>query len=227
MSIVDRMQRVLVIAPHPDDEILGVGGTMARLAAAGRDVEVAIVTRGAPPRFSAADVARVAAEAATAHALVGVRRTHWLDFPAAALDQVPHADLNAAIGALVADVAPDTLFVPFIGDVHLDHQLVFNAAMVAARPRDGNCPQRVLAYETLSETNWYAPGITPTFAPNVHIGIADQLETKLAAFAAFASQVQAFPAERSPEALRALAMLRGATVGHAAAEAFMLIREVG
>lgn len=219
MSLIDRIQRALVIAPHPDDEILGVGGTTARLAAMGRDVQVAIVTTGVPPRFAANDVARVAAETVAAHLQVGISHTQQLGLPAAALDTVPHADLNQAIGAVVASVQPDTLFVPFLGDVHLDHQLVFNSAMVTARPCAGAYPARVLAYETLSETNWYAPGLTPIFAPNVYVDIAAHLETKLAAFASFASQVREFPSERSPDALRALAMLRGATVNRAAAEA--------
>ena len=116
---------------------------------------------------------------------------------------------------------------PFPGDIHRDHQLVFEAAMVAARPAGPVYPLRILAYETLSETNWNAPFLTPAFTPNVFIDIAETLETKLAAFAAFASQVRAFPAERSVEALSALARLRGATVHRAAAEAFVLVREVG
>lgn len=218
--------RVLVIAPHPDDEVLGCGGTLARLAEAGSHVEVAIVTRGKPPRYDPAGVEKVRAEAAAAHALLGVRTTHYLDLPAAELDCVPHADLNAAIGALVNAAMPDTIFVPFVGDIHLDHQLVFRSTMVAARPRQASYPRTILAYETLSETNWSAPYVEPVFAPTVYVDITSTLERKLAAFAAYESQSCAFPNERSPEAIRALAALRGATVHRHAAEAFVLIREV-
>lgn len=218
--------RVLVIAPHPDDEVLGCGGTMARLAASGARVEVAIVTEGKPPRYERTSVEKVRAEAAAAHALLGVATTHHLDLPAAELDGVPHADLNAKIGALVDATMPDTIFVPFVGDIHLDHQLVFRSTMVAARPRRATYPRTILAYETLSETNWSAPYIEPVFVPTVYVDIAATMDRKLAAFAAYVSQCRAFPDERSPEAIQALATLRGATVHRLAAEAFVLVREV-
>lgn len=218
--------RVLVIAPHPDDEVLGCGGTMARLAELGSRVEVAIVTEGKAPRYERAGVEKVRVEAAAAHALLGVSATHYLDFPAAELDGVPHADLNAGIGGLIDSLMPDTLFLPFIGDIHLDHQLVFRSAMVAARPRQARYPRTIFAYETLSETNWSAPYLEPGFAPTVYVDIASTLDRKLAAFAAFQSQCCVFPNERSPEAIRALATLRGATVHRLAAEAFVLVREV-
>ncbi|WP_343517619.1 PIG-L deacetylase family protein [Sphingomonas sp.] len=220
------MGTVLVVAPHPDDEVLGCGGTIARLAADGHDVHVAIVTRGAAPRYREADVERVRQEAAAAHALLGVARTHYLDHPAAELDRVPHAELNAAMGALFGEVEPDTLFLPFVGDIHLDHQLVFRSALVAARPHSWAYPTKIYTYETLSETNWSAPHVEPSFVPNVFIDIHETLERKLDAFACYRSQCRTFPNERSPEALRALATLRGATVHRQAAEAFLLIREI-
>jgi LmbE family N-acetylglucosaminyl deacetylase len=220
------MGTVLVVAPHPDDEILGCGGTIARLTAAGHDVHVAIATRGAPPRYREQDVERVRREAAAAHALLGIARTHHLDHPAAELDRIPHAELNATMEALFETVKPDTVFLPFVGDIHLDHQLIFRSVLVAARPRDWTYPVRLYAYETLSETNWSAPYVEPCFAPTVFIDIDETLERKLDAFACYQSQCRAFPNERSHEALRALATLRGATVHRRAAEAFLLIREV-
>lgn len=225
--MLEQVRTALVIAPHPDDEVLGVGGTIARLSAQGAEVHVAIVTRGEPPRFSAEYTENVRAECAAAHRRLGVARTHYLDFPAAELDRIGHAELNARIGELVAEVAPDTLFVPFIGDIHLDHQLVFTSALVASRPRQAGVPVRILAYETLSETNWWAPGITPAFVPNVFVDIANTIETKIEAFREFHSQVKAVPDERSPEVIRALALVRGATVYRHAAEAFMLVRQIG
>lgn len=218
--------RVLVIAPHPDDEILGCGGTLARLASEGHEVHVAVATRGSPPAFSEESVARVAAEMKSAHAQIGIAKTHQLDFPAAALDTVPASELNAAIGQLVAEVRPDTLLLPFVGDIHGDHQLAFLAAMVAARPRNDWAPHRICCYETLSETNWYAPPVTPAFVPNFYVDISGHLETKLRAFQTFESQVRPFPEERSVEAIEALARFRGSTVYLKAAEAFMLVREI-
>ncbi|KRA83614.1 PIG-L deacetylase family protein [Altererythrobacter sp. Root672] len=226
MGELKHLGRVLVIAPHPDDEILGCGGTMARLAAEGHDVHVAIATQGYPPAFSEESVAQVRREMTNAHEIVRVTKTHVLDLPAAALDQVPASELNARLGRLVEEVEPDTLFLPFVGDIHGDHQLIFLASMVAARPRHDKAPSRIFCYETLSETNWYAAPITPAFVPNVFVDIADTLQVKLDAFAAFESQVRRFPEERSIEAIEALARVRGAAVHLRAAEGFMLIREI-
>lgn len=226
MTLADRFGATLVLAPHPDDEVLGCGGTIARLVAEGAQVDVAIVTRGMPPAYSDAQVAEVRTEAAAAHELLGVAATHYLDLPAAGLDQVPQAEVNKAVSALVGRVRPATLLVPFVGDIHADHQIVFNAAMVAARPAGGFRPDRVLAYETLSESNWAAPYLSPAFAPNVFLDIAGYLDAKIAAFCCYASQVRPFPNERSVESLRALAALRGSCVNLHAAEAFVLLREI-
>lgn len=226
MTMINTIQRAMVIAPHPDDEVLGCGGTIARLGAMGRHVEVVVATRGKPPRFDAAQVERVQAEAKRAHAVLGVTRTHLLDFEAAALDRVPRAELNAGIAAIVAESRPDTLFLPFPADLHFDHGLIFEAAMVAARPVGSHYPARILAYETVSETNWAAPYLTPAFQPHVFVDISNYLDRKIEAFGCFESQVRASPNERSFETLRALAQVRGSCVSRRAAEAFVLIREV-
>lgn len=216
--------RTLIIAPHPDDEVLGAGGTMARIAQSGQDVYVVVVTTGKPPAYDAESVARVRAEAAQAHKILGVKETRWLDLPAAQLTEVANAQLNSAIRSVVVDVAPQTVFAPFPGDIHIDHQLVFLSTLVASRPHQAEFPKTLLAYETLSETNWNAPYITPPFVPNLFLDIETTLDKKLAAMRAFSSQLRAAPHERSLEALQALATLRGATVHRRAAEAFVLVR---
>ena len=219
-------QRVLVIAPHPDDEVLGAGGTIARLASKGAEVHVAVVTRGYPPAYSEAEEEQCRREAREAHALLGVSETTFLCFPAADLDSVPHRDLNAGLAEVLHTVKPDVLFVPFNGDVHLDHQRVFSSALVAARPNGGPSPRTIYAYETLSETNWGAPYLMPAFTPQVYVDIGSHLDVKISAMRAYASQIKPFPHERSADALRALATLRGSTVGCHAAEAFVLIRQM-
>ncbi|MCJ1960693.1 PIG-L deacetylase family protein [Novosphingobium mangrovi (ex Hu et al. 2023)] len=218
--------KVLVVAPHPDDEILGCGGTMARLVQEGHEVEVCLVTRGRPPAFDEEGVARVMAEMEQAHAHLGVSRVHRLDFPAARLDTVPAWQINRAIGEVVEEVAPDTLFLPFVGDIHLDHQIAFLGAMVAARPRNAGVPKRILCYETLSETNWLAAPVTPAFVPNCYIDIGATLQRKLDAFALFESQLKPFPDERSLKTIESLAVVRGSTVFAQAAEAFVVVRQI-
>ncbi len=177
--------RTLVIAPHADDEVLGAGGTVARLASEGADVRIAIVTEGKPPHFPFEAVARVKEEARRAHGILGVGKTYWMGFPAAGLAETVVADLNASLFELVSESSPQTLLIPFVGDMHIDHQIVFTSSLVAARPHQAQFPRLILAYETLSETNWNAAYVTPNFAPNVFVDIEDHLETKLKAMAAF------------------------------------------
>ncbi|MCH8149262.1 MAG: PIG-L family deacetylase, partial [Planctomycetes bacterium] len=119
------MSHVLVIAPHPDDEVLGVGGTILRHLDSRDDVHVVICTRGEESRFGNEQVARVQKEACDVHAFLGLTGSHFLDLPAAMLDTVPGADLNIALGSVFDAVRPDTVYVPHVGDVHRDHQLVF------------------------------------------------------------------------------------------------------
>jgi LmbE family N-acetylglucosaminyl deacetylase len=222
------MKKVLVIAPHPDDEVLGVGGTIAKFASKGNEIYVVVVTKGYPPLFSEDMVIRGRQEALKAHELLGVKKTFFLDkFPAAKLDTVPHSEINAELANIIHMLKPDILFIPFNGDIHLDHQQVFLSSLVAIRPNGcGFSPQSVYAYETLSETNWNAPYLTPGFIPNVFIDISDFLDKKIQAMKSYQSQVKPFPNERSLESLHALATLRGSTVGVKAAEAFVLIREI-
>jgi N-acetylglucosamine malate deacetylase 1 len=218
--------RVLVVAPHHDDEVLGVGGTMARAADEGAEVSVLVVTRGEPPAFPLEMVERVRREAEAAHAMLGVTRTIFLDLPAAALDTVAHSEINSRFDRAFEELRPDTMYLPFIGDIHSDHRIVFNSSLVAARPSKPWMPRRILAYETLSETNWNAPYVTPGFVPDTFVDITGYLERKIEAMALYASQTKPYPHERSLEAIRALATLRGSTVGRGAAEAFVQVRSL-
>jgi LmbE family N-acetylglucosaminyl deacetylase len=216
---------VLVVAPHPDDEVLGAGGTIARLAAMDADVFVAIVTRGDPSIFSEESIETTRREAVEAQRLLGVRKTIFLEgFPAALVDTVPQAHLNAVLSELLDQVDPELILAPFPGDLHLDHRRIFDSILVAARPDASRRLRALYTYETLSETNWNAPSIAPSFAPTTFVDIGDHLDLKLEAMGVYASQLKPFPNERSLEAIEALARLRGATVGFRAAEAFMLIR---
>jgi N-acetylglucosamine malate deacetylase 1 len=217
---------VLVIAPHPDDEVLGVGGTIARFAAEGAEVYVVVATKGYPPQFPENLYKEVRQEALSAHQHLGVTKTIFLSLPAAGLDTVPHREVNQELMEIFKEIQPDTLFIPFNGDLHLDHQIVFLSALVAARPISAAAPKTIYCYETLSETNWNAPYLTPNFVPNSFVDISTHLETKIQAMKQFKSQLQPFPHERSEASLRALATLRGSRVGCVAAEAFVLLRQV-
>lgn len=218
--------KVLVIAPHPDDEIIGVGGTIAKRVKAGDEVYVCVVTKGVEPLFQEEQVNQVQAECKAADALLGVKETIFLNFPAVMLETVPRYELNGKIMEIVRSLTPDEVYIPHRGDMQLDHQMVVDAAMVAVRPRGEVYPKRVYAYETLSETGWNIPNIVNEFIPTVYEDITDTFRIKLKAMSVFASQLAPFPATRSLGAIDALAKYRGATVGVEAAEALCLIREV-
>lgn len=218
--------KIVVIAPHPDDEVLGVGGTIARSVSEGHEVQVVIVTKGTDDIFSADLIEKGRAEAKKAHFLLGVTRTIFLDFPAAKLDTIERHIINKAISEVINEVMPEIVFLPFRGDMHIDHQIVFDAAMVAIRPNKPKFPCYVFMYETLSETNWNDYKSQAQFVPDVYINISDYLETKMNALKCYASQIQSFPNERSEDSIYYLAKLRGSTVNHEAAEAFSLVRMV-
>lgn len=225
-TLAQSFGRTVVVAPHPDDEVLGAGGTIARLSAEGGEVHVVVVTEGKPPAYGDEMVRVVQSEAREAHGLLGVRQTHWLGLPAAALAETAHADLNSALFRIFESLRPKTVLLPFVGDIHIDHQLIFLASLVASRPHNKGFPERILAYETLSETNWNAPYLTPNFVPHVFVDITDTLAAKVDAMRCFRSQLRNAPHERSIATIEALATLRGATVLAHAAEAFVLIRHV-
>ena len=217
---------ILVIATHPDDEVLGCGGTIARHVSRGDRVDVLVVTRGAPDLFSEDQVKQLRKELESAHLILGISAVHFLDFPAPKLDSVPAHELADAIGTQIGSIRPAAVYIPHRGDLHSDHRSVFGAALVAARPIGNPVVRRLLSYETLSETEWAAPVAEDAFLPSVFLDITGFLEKKKQALAAYRSQLKDFPHPRSLEAVECLARLRGSTVGVQAAEAFQLIREI-
>ena len=218
--------KVLVIAPHPDDEIIGVGGTIAKRTASGDEVYVCVVTKGVPPIFDIEFIEQDRRECREADALLGVKETLFLDFPAVMLETVPRYQINGRICDVVQTIKPDEVYIPHRGDMQLDHQLVVDAAMVSLRPKYDHVVKRIYAYETLSETGWNVPNTTNEFIPNVYEDISDTISLKMKAMALFQSQLAPFPAARSLTAIEALAKFRGSTVNIVAAEAFSVVREI-
>lgn len=218
--------RVLVVAPHPDDEIIGVGGTIAKRTKAGDEVFVCIVTKGQELMFQKDFIEQGRKECRKADAMLGVKKTIFLDFPAVMLETVPRYELNRKISEIIQKIRPDEIYIPHRGDMQLDHQMVVDASMVALRPKYKHVVKRIYAYETLSETGWNIPNATNEFIPTVYENITDTYREKLNAINVFQSQLNDFPAARSIGAIEALAKYRGSIVNVNAAEAFSLIREI-
>lgn len=218
--------RVLVIAPHPDDEIIGVGGVIAKRCNNGHEVYVCVVTKGVEPMFKEEIIEQGRNECRKADKILGVKDTVFLDFPAVMLETVPRNKFNGKLIEIIQDIKPEEVYIPHRGDMQLDHQLVVDAAMVALRPKYSHVVSRIYSYETLSETGWNIPNTVNEFIPNVYEDISNELELKLKAMEIFKSQLSDFPAARSLGAIDALARYRGSIVNCKAAEAFSLVREL-
>lgn len=218
--------KVLVFAPHADDEILGVGGTISRYVKEGHQVDVCVVTVGTTPMFSEEVIKGIRQEALSAHKLLGVHESIFIELPAVLLSEVPKHEINQKICGVVNKIQPDVVYIPHFGDMHYDHYAVAQACMVAVRPINGSRIKEVYSYETLSESEWNTPHAMNSFIPNTYVDITGELEDKKDAMGCFGTQVKEFPHPRSLEAIEALARLRGSTVGVKAAEAFCMLRKI-
>lgn len=228
MSLLET-EKLLIIAPHADDETLGCGGTIAKLSNLGKEVFVLIATNanvGAPELFSQELINKVREEALSAHSLLGVKETLFAEFPAPCLDTFPIYKIANHISEILTRYNIDSMLIPHRGDIHLDHRRLFEASLIAARPIGTQKVKRIYAYETLSETEWAAPFPDDNFLPQIFVNIKDQLPKKLEAFSCFKSQIKDFPHPRSIKNIESLARLRGSTVSCEAAEAYSLIREI-
>lgn len=219
-----RSLRILIVAPHPDDETLGAGGIAAKSAANGHEVTVLTVSGHMPPLYPAAVYEQTVREAKAAYEILGVAHHHWLDIPATFIGNEPVHVLNSRIGTVVQDVEPHVVLSPF-PDRHIDHRLIFDSVMVSTRPVGvGRSIELLAAYETLSETHWNAPHIEPNFIHNWTVDISDFIEQKLRALGCYESQVPEFPGSRSVEAVESLAKFRGTQAGFAYGESFQIVR---
>jgi N-acetylglucosamine malate deacetylase 1 len=220
--------RVLAIAAHPDDETLGAGGTIARLAREGHEVWVCILTDGASARHGHLDKQKECA--LRAGEVMGVANVTFAEFEDQHLDAVPLIDVINPIDKCIAELQPQLVLTHFAQDVNQDHRVAFAATMVATRPVGPTSLERVMCYETPSSTEWAAPFTGNVFSPNVYMDISSTLSVKLEAMRqysrTFSGEVHAFPHPRSYQALEALARAHGSAAGLAAAEPFMLVRAV-
>jgi LmbE family N-acetylglucosaminyl deacetylase len=223
------MDRVLVIAPHADDEILGCGASIAKHIQKGDEVTIIITTNahiGAPELVTEQSILNVRKEARESHSFLGVKETIFYDFPAPALNAFPEYKISLIFSEIFKNVRPTILYIPHHGDIHQDHKAIHRAALVAARPQGENKILSILSYETLSETEW-APMHEKAFVPNCFVDVSNTFDIKLKAFLFYKSQVKQYPHSRSTEALEALAKYRGATIGVERAEAFVIERQIG
>ena len=225
------MASILVVAAHPDDEILGCGGVLARHAAEGDTVHILIVAEGATARDSErdphgreAELAALGAAASRAAAAIGAEEPRMLGLPDNRLDTLPLLDVIKPIEAVIEAVAPEIVYTHHAGDLNVDHRIVHQATVTACRPLPGSPVRALYAFETVSSTEWQTAG--ETFRPQRWVDIEPFLDRKLRALNAYQAEMRPFPHARSREAVEALARVRGTAVGLKAAECFVVVREV-
>jgi LmbE family N-acetylglucosaminyl deacetylase len=219
-------KRILVVSPHPDDETLGAGGTIAKLSEQDHEIAVLVVSGHLPPLYSREVYETTVQEARRAFAVLGVKSDRFLEIPATMVAQQPVSVVNGKVSEFVRDVQPHIVLCPF-PDRHVDHRAVFESVMVATRPVGaGRGIEIVAAYETLSETHWNAPHIEANFVPNWVVDITEYMNRKLEAVGCYASQIPASPGARSIDAVNALARLRGTQAGFGFGEGFQIIRMI-
>jgi LmbE family N-acetylglucosaminyl deacetylase len=217
---------VLVLAAHPDDELLGVGATVARHAAAGDSVTAVIVSEGASARYAEGADRTLREHGQAAAKLLGVKDVRFLGLRDQHLDAGPVIDVIQPIERVMDEVRPEVVYTHHWGDLNRDHRVVSEAAMVACRPVGDHYPRKVLMFETPSATEWSWPEPSLQFVPTLFVDVTATLETKLRAMACYQTEVRPAPHPRSLEALRARAQYWGQIVHVSYAEAFVVAREV-
>jgi LmbE family N-acetylglucosaminyl deacetylase len=221
---------VLVVAAHPDDEVLGAGGTMARLAANGEQVYAAILGEGITSRYAERPQAEqgllTALKSASRRAAerLGAADVFLYDLPDNRFDSIPLLDVVKIIEELVDRLRPETIYTHHPGDLNVDHGVVHRAVLTATRPMPGASVRAIYAFEVPSSTEWAFGQLEPRFRPTVFVDIAATLDAKIEAMEVYESEARPSPHPRSPQALRALAASRGAAAALKSAEAFELVR---
>ena len=228
----DKNKSVLVVAAHPDDEVLGCGGIMARSSQRGDNVYVLILGEGITSRDNKRDrgkrdgqIKELQGHIKKAGKTLGVRESFVFDFPDNRFDTVPLLDIIKTIEQVKKTVKPDIVYTHHGGDLNIDHQITFKAVMTAFRPLKGERVKAIYSFEVPSSTEW-ASNKYNSFSPDCFINIKSTMNKKIKALQAYSGEVRDFPHPRSVEAIEVLARYRGSNVGLEYAEALKVVRQV-
>ncbi len=223
--------RVLVIAAHPDDEVYGMGGTIAKLASEGHDVYVLIVTDGCSSQYrnhkNLNEIFEMKKqEAKEANMIIGVKEIFFGNLPDMKLDVVPHIEINEVIEDAVKKIRPEEVYTHFYGDVNMDHRLVYKSTLVAVRPVPGQCVKRLYAYSVPSATEWSPQRAETGFLANVFIDIKKYEVQKYLAIKVYQTELRDYPHPRSIKSIQAFDLAVGLQCGMESCESFILLRSL-
>jgi len=224
---------ICVIAAHPDDEILGCGGTIAKHINDGDEVYVLIMAEGITSRNDKRDrksrekeLSELTKAAHEAHEILGTTSLQLLDSPDNRMDSVDFIDIVKIIEKRLAGMSPDIVYTHHWGDLNIDHRITHQAVMTAFRPKPGLSVKKILCFEIPSSTDWQTPNMNTIFSPNYYVNISGTLHQKLKALKSYSSEMNPWPHTRSIEAVEHLAHWRGSSMGLEAAEAFIIVRDI-
>lgn len=227
------MKKVLVVAAHPDDEILGIGGTVAKHVANGDDVYALILGEGQTSRgLSREMVSKKIVDELHKNTLesskkVGYKNVFFADFPDNRFDQIDLLDMVKCVENMVREIEPEIIYTHFSGDLNIDHQYTARAVLTATRPMKNQCVKEIYAFETLSSTEWnFDYSGQSGFLPNVYVDISDFYVKKEQSIKCYVSELCEWPHPRSLEGMDVISKYRGMSVGMDRAEAFMLVRKL-
>ena len=225
--------KILIISAHPDDEVLGCGGSMAKWSKEGHEIHVLIMAEGETSRDKirdrksrAADLSHLANSAEKAKDILGVASVELLNYPDNRMDSVDLLDVVKSIEEQIEKHRSEVVVTHHSSDLNIDHQIIHKAVMTACRPQPDHPVKRILTFEVPSATEWQSPTDGSPFVPNWFEDISETLELKIKALEAYESEMRDWPHARSTKAVDHLARWRGASMGCEAAEAFMLVREI-
>jgi LmbE family N-acetylglucosaminyl deacetylase len=224
---------ILIVVAHPDDEVLGCGGSIAKWSRDNSEVHVLIMAEGATSRDKSRDrvayqneLSHLAQSAKKAGEILGVQSVDLQDFPDNRMDSMDMLDVVKSVEEIIEKLQPEVVVTHHAGDLNIDHQIIHQAVITACRPQPEQTVKRILTFEVPSATEWISSTYVSPFTPNWFEDISDTLELKIKALEAYESEMREWPHARSIKALEHLARWRGASVGAEAAEAFMLEREL-
>ena len=215
------MNKVLVIVAHPDDVIIGCGGTIAIHVKNGDTVQVVFLADGFGSREDGVDRSKPASDAAI---FLGCNPPIFLNLPDNQLDALPLLDIVKKVGTIVSNFKPDIVYTHNYGDLNIDHQITHRAVITACRPEPGFSVKELYSFEVLSATHWQSQSMGAAFVPNYFVNISDYIGLKIKALSSYDDEMREYPHIRSYNSVENLSKFRGSLVGIESAEAFCIER---
>jgi len=224
-------KKILVIAAHPDDEVLGCGGTLSKFSKLGYKINVAFFSDGVTSRSlkftkKKNDILQRRKSSYKAAKILGIKKIEFFNLPDNQFDTVPLLKIVQLTEKLIKKYTPSTIFTHYDNDLNIDHRIISQAVTTATRPYMNTLVKKILLFEVLSSSEWNFSSSSKSFSPNFFVNITNELSTKIKAMRCYSQELRKWPHPRSLEGITNLAKVRGSACGLKSAESFIIIREI-